>query len=425
MFPHLHRGRSLTDAAAHNGPYSSPEQTNIVVSYRGIPMALVGDGALLLSLDLNVNAFLKYKLHALCDRTGDRIASVAWVSVLHEVEFQPLTVQFFRAFTLPPPYKLTAFLASPRPSGTNGVVVNGLSFPLAIIPVWEAWMRVKALQEKWRNSKHWLVTASCEEPQQKDVFIEALSLFHEISWGRGLRGFSDNELSSIASLTRFTSSDWLSSTNMNHLSDMLQSEINDLGDRATLVSTDWIQAIRNRKAIPPSSPTSYLLHPLRHRFLHRQGRLLVQQELHYLAGTTNLTDSHWISFIIRSPSRSILIGDSMFFGGPDGLGTGAHAEVIECIQWFLWQSNFIASLDTTAYTVNLLHVNQQSDGHSCGIFAQNSLDRYFNPDGHLQIVPASMCHPRAEEFIKIARRHLLSPPVSILTVVYLLDSQLL
>jgi hypothetical protein len=113
-----------------------------------------------------------------------------------------------------------------------------------------------------------MVTASCEEPQQKGIFIEALSLFCELLWGQGLCGFSNNELLSIASLTWFISSDWLSSTNMNHLSDMLQSEINDLGDHAMLVSINWIQTICNCKVIPPSSPTSYLLHPLWHQFLH-------------------------------------------------------------------------------------------------------------------------------------------------------------
>jgi len=39
----------------------------------------------------------------------------------------------------------------------NGVVVNGLS-PPATITVWEAWMHVEVLQEKWQNSKHWLVS---------------------------------------------------------------------------------------------------------------------------------------------------------------------------------------------------------------------------------------------------------------------------
>jgi hypothetical protein len=85
--------------------------------------------------------------------------------------------------------------------------------------------------------------------------------------------------------------------------------------------------------------------------------------------------------------------------------------VIACIQWFLQVSNSQAGLDTKPYAVNLLHVNKQSDGHSCGIFAQNSLDRYFNPHGHIQLVAVSMRRPRAERFIKISRRHLLSPTV--------------
>ena len=140
---------------------------------------------------------------------------------------------------------------------------------------------------------------------------------------------------------------------MAHLSDMLQGEIDNLGDHAKLVSPDWIPIICNRRAIPSESPMSYLLHPLHHCFLHRQGELLVRWELLCLAGTTNLNDCHWISFVVNSQSRSILIGDSMFHGGPDGLKAGSHAEVIKCLQWFLHQSNSRASLDTTPYTTRL------------------------------------------------------------------------
>ena len=351
-------------------------------------------------------------MHALCGCAGDRAVSVAWASVPAEDQLQPLTIPFIHAFTLPPINELAAFVISSRPSTTNAVFVSSLHFPLAIVTVWEAWMRVKALQKKWKDSWCWLESAVLQEFRHKEVFTEALGLLRELSWGDGLRGFSDNELTSVTSLTRFTSSDWLSSANMAHLLDMLQGEINDLGDRATLVSPDWIPIIRNRRAIPSNSPMSYLCHPLCHRFLHRQGELLVRQELICLAGTTNLNDSHWISFVINSQSRSILIGDSMFHGGPDSLKAGSHGEVIRCLQWFLQQSNSQAGLDTTPYTVNLLHVNQQPDGHSCGIFAQNSLDRYFNPHGHLQLVAASMCRPCAESFIRIACHHLQSPCVS-------------
>ena len=141
--------------------------------------------------------------------------------------------------------------------------------------------------------------------------------------------------------------------------------------------------------------------------------MLFRSELLYLAGTTNLNDSHWISFVVNSQLHSILIGDLMFHGGPDGLRAGSHAEVIGCLQWFLQMLNSRAGLDTTPYTVDLLHVNWQPDGHLCGIFAQNSLDRYFNPHGYLQLVPTSMCHPHVETFIKIAHCHLLSPSVSV------------
>ena len=51
MFP-SRPGRSLAFTAAPSlNPYSSAAQTNVVVSYRDIPTAFVGEGALLPSLD--------------------------------------------------------------------------------------------------------------------------------------------------------------------------------------------------------------------------------------------------------------------------------------------------------------------------------------------------------------------------------------
>src|SRR5260370_22868565 len=87
--------RSLTNrpsTAPSLIPYSSPVQTNVVVSYCHVLTAFIGEGTLLPSLDLNVSKFVKYQFHALCGHAGDHTASVAWVSILQENQFQPITI---------------------------------------------------------------------------------------------------------------------------------------------------------------------------------------------------------------------------------------------------------------------------------------------------------------------------------------------
>ena len=129
-------------------PYSDAVQTNVVINYNHVPAALVGKGAFFPPLDIPVSSFLKFPMHALCGCAGDQNATVAWASIPPEDQLQPLSIQFIRAFTLPPPDKLATFLASSQPSGTNAVLVSGLHFPLAIIAVWEVWMRILGLDDE-------------------------------------------------------------------------------------------------------------------------------------------------------------------------------------------------------------------------------------------------------------------------------------
>jgi hypothetical protein len=141
-------------------PYSEAAQTAVVFNYDDIPNCLLGHEALLPPLDLSVNQFLVYQLHALCAKPGskrDGVATVAW-SPYDAVA--PVNLHFLRAFLLPDPDTLYAFITSIVPDGTKSILVNGVGFPIMITSAWEKWLRVNALRAQWNESKRWLVQAS-------------------------------------------------------------------------------------------------------------------------------------------------------------------------------------------------------------------------------------------------------------------------
>lgn len=152
------------------------------------------------------------------------------------------------------------------------------------------------------------------------------------------------------------------------------------------------------------SRDDYSAHRASYKSYHRDGELLAQQSLYYLAGTANIGGNHWISFVINSASHRILISDSMLknSGGIDALKKGAYRHCIESIKWWLHHSHTANDLLPPSYTVDVLHVHEQTDRSSCGLYAHNSLDRYFNPQDHIQLVPSSMKNPRTLLFTRIA-----------------------
>jgi len=281
-----------------------------------------------------------------------------------------------------------------------------VGFPVMIVHTWEKWMCIHSLRAQWNESKRWLMQASSPlgDSRRAQHYNEALGLLERLSWGSPIYGFSSRGACSIASITRLASCKWLSSENLAQTSDILQSELNDLGERAKIVNPWWITHLR---VLHRKGPIAYPFSPARPSHYHRVGGLLVQGNLHVLAGTANIDESHWICFIVDSQTRHILIGDSMLIGGPSVLHRrGDRADIIECLQWWIACSSEAAELDTTPYMVDLLHVNQQTDSDSCGIFAQNALNHYFNPSQHPRLAPSLMSYPRTELFIRIAARHL-------------------
>jgi hypothetical protein len=87
----------------------------------------------------------------------DGVATIAWS--LHNA-VAPVNLHFLRAFLLPDPDTLHAFIMSSVPDGTKSVLVNGMGFPVTIIHTWEKWMRVHSLRAQWNKSKRWLMQAS-------------------------------------------------------------------------------------------------------------------------------------------------------------------------------------------------------------------------------------------------------------------------
>lgn len=387
-------------------PYSDAAETASVLNYHNIPICLVGPTAFLPPLEISINQLLAYQLYALCAKPGSSTSGVATLAWSPNDHVAPVDLHFLRAFLLPDPDTLYTFINSTAPDGTKSVLVNGIGFPVTITNAWEKWMRVHSLRAHWNESKRWLTQASkpLGDPRRAKHYLEALGLFEELTWGSPIRGFSSGESCSIASMTRLASQKWLSSENLAQASDLLQGELNDLGERVKLVNPWWIINLRSTHR---KGSSAYPLSPTRPSHYHRTGKLLVQGNLHALAGTANINDSHWICFIVDSQTRHILIGDSMLVGGSGALQRrGDRADIIESLQWWIMRSSEAAGLSTTPYTVDLLHVNQQTDSNSCGIFAQNALNHYFIPSQHSPLAASLISYPRTELFIRIATHHL-------------------
>jgi hypothetical protein len=246
--------------------------------------------------------------------------------------------------------------------------------------------------------------------KHKILFLTAQRHFDRLGWNEGLKGFQSQGHCSSGSLTRFLLTAWLSSSDLEHLGNLLQIELDDVGRSAKVVSPDWMLSLRALKRKDDSAPNLYALGPRKH--LKRDGALLVQERLKYLAGTANLGETHWISFIILAESRQILIGDSMLAGGEAALQKGEWGEVIETLQWWIHQSHVLFNEPYTPYEVFPLVVQHQSDSHSCGVFAYNSLQSFLNPRAHSCLLVESMRRPRAEMFVALVEHHFSHASVS-------------
>ncbi|KAF8319024.1 hypothetical protein DL93DRAFT_266184 [Clavulina sp. PMI_390] len=383
-------------------PYSDAAQTAVVVKYHKVPRDLIG--ALLPSAAICVNDFLAFNLPQLCvpSNLGDASACLAWSS---SPPSSTLSAKLLESLKLPEPEKLYRFLVSAPPKGTQSVRVNSLEFPLGILAVWETYLRAQQLRKYWSQSRRWLEESMRCEPAHSRVFQVALQLFDELKWGAPIYGFkADNLCTSTATLTRILSFSWLATSNIAHMLDLVQTDINDHGLPVRIVDPYFAEKLL---MLSGKDANYYRTHSSQ-RHLRRLGEQFVKGEIQNLAGVVNVDGNHWIAFIANAGAREILIADSMVPRNSLSPSFTRYYPLTKALQWWIFHSSELAGLDITPYSVERPEVSQQTDSNSCGIYAVNYVASYFLPSVYDPLVPMSMRCPRTAAFISIAQRHISS-----------------
>jgi hypothetical protein len=296
------------------------------------------------------------------------------------------------------------FVRQPKPSNARSVDVSRLPLDLSLIPVLRLWIQLLVRQLEWRKSYKWLTDNLVKEKGAAKTVKAVKQSLDQLGWNVPLEGFTTRLQCCTSSLTRMLSAAWLATSDLEHLSNILQSEIDDLMIPAKIVTPDWAENLARARAISKTSP-SHFSSSSSTSHIRRLGQLLITGSVSHIGGTANVGGKHWVSFVVSSELREILVGDSLLAGGVGAIDKGERVVLVESLRWWLWQSAEIAGCTLPPFSVGQLRVQQQSDAHLCGIYAHNSLQSFFNHALHPRLSVQSMRQPRAELFLSVVEFH--------------------
>src|SRR5260221_11438836 len=191
--------------------------TRETVSYTGIPTSLLGPYFPLASL--SIIDFVAYNVAPLPGSTAEMTTSISMKPVTHI----SITESYLHHVKFPHQTTMENIIHTWEDSDDNlGISLQlGTSvMPIELLAVWKIWLALCDLQVIWQNSMQWLERQDHQNSPQKPFIEKIRYLLCQCSWNDPV-GFMKHDCSSISCITQYISISCLTSTNIDHNSEIL------------------------------------------------------------------------------------------------------------------------------------------------------------------------------------------------------------
>ncbi|KAJ7142789.1 hypothetical protein C8R44DRAFT_726119 [Mycena epipterygia] len=284
-------------------------------------------------------------------------------------------IDLLRSVIVPPPSligQLTSAIRQQWLDGSESICLPGSTdlFPLWAVDLWsEFQLSVKPEVEGWGKAIEWLKKASADNPKEVKETFHVLS---RLAWTGHIKYFTHampGNGNHISSLAKFLSRDWLSSTQIDQMTDLILCDIRDAAPSQdirlmdTIITAEIVNQYRRSKS---EDTNDY--DPTLDKFLQCFGRSI--EDGTQLLGIFHVHEDHWVASTVDVLEQSIGYGDPM--------GAGVEAsDVCAALQWFAQRHHilFDGKIETLLCT-------RQRDSWNCGLYAPNALAHKFLPDAH-------------------------------------------
>jgi hypothetical protein len=281
---------------------------------------------------------------------------------------------------------LVACLASTHALTTGSLACQDLRstetnyFPLWLLTYWIEVNRIIRIQDCWSKADRSLKRLSKGPEEVQELVEQVYNALDNLPWSGLTRGFTD--ATDITNLHKFATSAWLGGENKEQMLDLLRCDVLNYSNDSTRIRVEHThftrslsRAFSRRQARP------------RKGYLHRTGQLLASGVMTHVACIANYKDVHWVALVIDFMTKSIWYGDS--------LGWKLEADLGEVLEWW------ISGYSEVTFTYRTLPITHQSDTHSCGLLAWNSLAHFLLPERHPLMDPASIQTERLHMLLRI------------------------
>ena len=212
---------------------------------------------------------------------------------------------------------------------------------------------------------------------------QAMINISALPWGvKKPRGLSDTE--EIHTLWRYLGPNWLSCSSQNDLLEILRVQLS--GDtrlkkfhvEGTRLSDKIIDIYTKRDTIQYlEDPSLKWVRTIANNLIKERATLVTVVNLTKVDG-----NPHWIPLGLAADMEPVL-----FYG--DSLGSDPPPELMKAFTWWLEQHNICNTVNASAdglpiVASNLLNVQpigiaSQTDGHACGVLADNAISHFVDP----------------------------------------------
>jgi hypothetical protein len=297
------------------------------------------------------------------------------IETLQQLPIPPPAIldKFRYEITLAPNrHKIKSIIYSHLPT-TNPV--SSKPFPFW---VFEYWVQVSNLRihvrAPWNRAESWVANQHLSRfPERKHLAHDVRAALDRVPWTGYISGFTDHE--PLIKLTRYLSHDWLATTQINQQLDLLRQRVfrqQALSTKYEIVNTHFFsKIIEIFNQIPSAYTTKSPPSGSRHLWTVGQDLANPLSKTTIVCGVLNVMNSHWVSIAVDVELGTISYGDSL---GPDG---ETKQDVTRALKRWITAHIKCEFVDVD------LPCTRQTNSHSCGVFAINSIQHLLFPHENL------------------------------------------
>jgi len=243
-------------------------------------------------------------------------------------------------------------------------------FPPWVLTFWGEVVRHRiSVREPWLTCTDWL---QAQTKQKKSVTLKCLAddanvILTNLPWGRNKHGLSD--LEPIHTMHRYLGTLWTSISQQNDMLELLRGQIASCPNLIRSLAVEGV--VLTETIMAAADAQDEYLTDQRFAWIRHLGGaiILTNKALLTIAHIVN----HRVALVIDVKEHVIWFGDSFGATIPDGM--------LRAYKWWLAQHT------NETFKTETLPITRQTDTHSCGYLANNSLHHFASPDSFPLIQP--------------------------------------